>query len=76
MDLISVQDLKAHLVEILKRVESGETVVVTRENMAIFEIRPIRSAEIKLGAFAGEFEIPEAAFAPLTTEEMKEWYGE
>lgn len=76
MTTLSVHEAKARFSEILRLVEAGETVIVTRHNNAVAEIRPLNPIPIKLGAFAGEFEIPETAFAPLTKDEMKEWYGE
>lgn len=76
MTTLSVHEAKAHFSEVLRRVEAGETIIVTRHNTPIVEIKPLNPSPIKLGAFEGEFEIPDAAFAPLTNEEMKEWYGE
>lgn len=75
---MSVHEAKAHFSQVLKRVEAGETVVVTRHNKVVAEIKP--PAEVRgpivLGAFEGEFEIADDAFAPMTEEELKDWYGE
>lgn len=76
MTTLSVHEAKARFSEVLRLVEAGETIIVTRHNTAVAEIKPLNPSLIKLGAFEGEFEIPDAAFAPLTNDEMKEWYGE
>ena len=76
MTTISVHEAKAHFSDLLRRVEAGETIIVTRHNSPVAEIKPIVAKQIRLGVFEGEFEIPSTAFAPLTNEEMKEWYGE
>ena len=73
---LSVHEAKARFSEVLRLVEAGETIIVTRHNTPVVEIKPLNPTLIKLGAFEGEFEIPDLAFAPLTNAEMKEWYGE
>ena len=73
---LSVHEAKARFSEVLRLVEGGETVIVTRHNTPVVEIKPLNPTLIKLGAFEGEFETPDTAFGPLTNEEMKEWYGE
>jgi prevent-host-death family protein len=72
---ISVREAKANFSELLRRVQLGETVIVTRHNAPVAEIRPIRStpAVRRFGAFRGEFEVPDGAFMPLTEVEMKLW---
>jgi len=77
MAQLSVHEAKAHFSELLKRVEAGETVVVTRYNKPVVEIRRVSEPrrEIRIGAYDGEFEIPDDAFAPLTEEELEDWYG-
>jgi antitoxin (DNA-binding transcriptional repressor) of toxin-antitoxin stability system len=76
MESIAVNEFKARVLETIKRVEAGETIILTRDNIAVAELRPLKVNPIKLGVFEGEFEIPESAFLPLTNEEMKVWYGE
>jgi prevent-host-death family protein len=78
MATLSVHEAKAHFSEVLKRVEAGETVVVTRHNKAVAEIKPVAAQTSKrvFGAFEGQLDIPDEAFAPLTEEELKDWYGE
>lgn len=42
MAAYSVAEAKAHLSELLKQVEAGEEVTITRRGQAIASIRPIR----------------------------------
>ncbi|AIE83564.1 type II toxin-antitoxin system Phd/YefM family antitoxin [Fimbriimonas ginsengisoli] len=78
MTKLSVHEAKAHFSELLRRVEEGETVVVTRHNKPIAEIKPAIEAKQGrvFGAFEGELNIPDEAFAPLNEEELKDWHGE
>lgn len=78
MSKVSVHEAKAHFSELLRRVEAGETMIVTRHNTPVVEIRPIVTpTKIRsLGVFDGELEISDEAFAPLTDEELKDWDGD
>jgi prevent-host-death family protein len=78
MSKMSVHEAKAHFSEVLKRVEAGETVTVTRHNKPIAEMRPVDAVAEprRLGTHEGWFEAPDEAFAPLTDEELKDWFGE
>lgn len=77
MAQLSVQETKAHFSEVLRMVAAGETVIVTRHNLPVAEIKPIASVAtgIQLGAFEGEFAIPADAFPPMTEAELDDWYG-
>jgi prevent-host-death family protein len=78
MKRMSVHEAKAHFSALLKEVASGETIVITKHDQPIAEINPVGTKKPKrrLGLFAGEMDIPDEAFAPLTDEELKDWYGE
>jgi prevent-host-death family protein len=78
MSRLSVNEAKTHFSEVLRRVEAGEIVIVTRHNQPIAEIKPLNEPRrpIRLGAFEGEIVIPGDAFGPLTEEDLIDWYGE
>lgn len=78
MSEFSVHEAKAHFSELLKRVEAGETVIVTRHSKPVAELKPVNvvAESRRLGAHEGWFEAPEEAFAPLTDEELKDWFGD
>jgi prevent-host-death family protein len=78
MESMAVHEAKAHFSEILRRVEAGETIVVTRHNRVVAEIKPAQteSRVPRIGLYEGEFDAPDEAFAPLTDEELKDWFGD
>lgn len=43
METISVADTKAHLSELLNRVEKGEEIVVTRRGKPVARLSPVKS---------------------------------
>lgn len=76
-DSLTVHEARAHFSEVLRRVEAGETLVVTRHSRPVVELRPINKPQVrKIGAFDGEFHFEVDAFAPLADEELKRWYVE
>ena len=77
MAKLSIHEAKAQFSDLMRRVEGGETIVITRHSRPVVEMKPVEShrSERRLGAFEGWFEVPEDAFAPLTEENLKDWYG-
>lgn len=68
MTTINIAEAKAHLSEVLHRVENGETIIVSRRNQPVAEIRPVRSSvrtPRPIGLCAGEFRVPDDFDAPL-----------
>lgn len=78
MKKLSVQEAKAHFSDLLRSVESGESVVITRHNQPVAELRGYASKPVKrkIGAFDGEISFQEGAFDPMTQSELRDWYGE
>ena len=65
---INIAEAKANLSRYLKRVEAGETIVLSRHSRPIAEIRPFagpRSKRRPFGLCAGEFEVPDEVFMAL-----------
>jgi hypothetical protein len=74
---VTIYQAKTHLSRILQHVEMGEEVVVCRGKQPIARIVPSSSVKPKRPK-VGEptsprFRIPPDAFAPMGTEELKEW---
>jgi prevent-host-death family protein len=70
---VGAQDAKAHLAALLDRVEHGESLVITRRNKAIAELRPLKpplpSEPRPLGqASDAGTPIPQTFFEPLPEE--------
>jgi prevent-host-death family protein len=80
MDMIKVNiaEAKAHLSEVLKRVEAGEVVVLSRRNKPVAEIRPLAASRHEprpMGLCAGEFEVPADFDEPLPESVLREFEG-
>ena len=78
MIAVNVHEAKAKFSELLDRVERGETVIVARRNKPVAELRPITPAPEKqrrpIGLAKGKFHIAPDAFAPMSEEELADWY--
>lgn len=75
----TVHQAKTHLSRILKEVEAGKEVIVTRGKKPVARIvaveQPTLAAELPfrlLGAFRGKISWDDDAFAPLTDKELVE----
>ena len=65
---IDVLEAQAHLSRYLERVESGETIVISRLNVPVAELRAVpvrRLLKRPIGLARGRFEVTDAFFEPL-----------
>ena len=65
---VSIADAKARLSEYLKRAESGETIIFTKRNVPMAEIRPLRRVAREprpVGLCAQDFRVPPEFDRPL-----------
>ena len=79
MITVSVQDIQRDPLAYLRRVESGESIVVLRDSQPVAEIRPISpttTADRPFGLCAGEFTVPQNFDQPLPDDIiLKEFEG-
>ena len=61
MDTIPLHLAKARLSDLLRRVERGETVLISRRGRAVAELRPAASERRELGRLAGRWNVPAQA---------------
>jgi antitoxin (DNA-binding transcriptional repressor) of toxin-antitoxin stability system len=76
---IDLLQIKADLPHFLEQVTRGETIVLTRDNEPIAELRPIAPLVKKprqIGLAKGTFEIPASFYEPLPAEVIESFYGE
>ena len=78
METITTHEAKTHLSRYLAEVEQGKEYIIARGKTAVAMLVPMKAAEAKPRPKVGEtldlpFIIPDAALAPLTEEELKEW---
>jgi len=60
MKLVSIQDLQANLSALIAEAESGGTILITRHNAPVVELRPARSASVHRGRNVGFGRISQA----------------
>jgi antitoxin (DNA-binding transcriptional repressor) of toxin-antitoxin stability system len=78
MSTISVQELERDPLVYLIRAEAGESILVTRDNRPVAELRPIaapRPTPRPFGLAAGEFTVPGDFDAPLPEEILQGFEG-
>jgi len=75
---INVIDIKRNLPEFLKRLESGETLMILKAGKPLAEIKPLISRSSKLRPFGlcdGEFTVPDDFDMPLPENIIREFEG-
>jgi antitoxin (DNA-binding transcriptional repressor) of toxin-antitoxin stability system len=77
MSSISIADIQADLQGFLRRVESGEPLMILRDNRAIAEVKPVDQPADRrpFGLCAGEFEVPADFDAPLPDSVLQAFEG-
>ena len=76
MTTVSVHEAKTHLSRLLKQVEAGQEVAITRRNRVVARIVPSKTAKKPLlGALKGKvkFDLDDGFFEPLPQEELEAW---
>ncbi len=68
---VNVQEAKTRLSELLKRVESGQAVVIARAGKPVAELRPAQQVDLVFGDF--DVEVDKAFFEPLPEQELGAW---
>lgn len=78
MNTITVQDIQRDFPDFLRRVESGESFLVVRDEQPLAEVRPVAKAAAgprPFGLCAGQFTVPADFDSPLPDEILKEFEG-
>lgn len=67
MSKVNIRELKAHLSAFIERVEAGETILVSKRNEPVAELRPItrRTSAQVLGKPVKGLHVGDAFFEPL-----------
>ena len=76
MASVSVHEAKTHLSRLLRVIEEGGEVEITRRNRVVARIVPPKKGAKKkplLGRMKGKFELGDAFFEPLPDEELRGW---
>ena len=60
--MVDVDEAGAQFSELLKRVEVGERIVISRAGVPVAELGPVRRPTILFGVLAGQITVDDAAF--------------
>lgn len=76
MTSVSVHEAKTHLSRLLRVIEEGGEVEITRRNRVVARIVPPQLVKKKplLGALKGQITFDDSFFDPLPEEELNAWY--
>ena len=72
-DYVSVQEAKSHLSELLRRVERGEEIVITRRGKPIARLIKVAGPPARELGFMPGLHVPDSFFEPLPEEELRPW---
>jgi antitoxin (DNA-binding transcriptional repressor) of toxin-antitoxin stability system len=78
MSIITVQDIQQNLPDFLRRLESGESFLVVRDERPLAEVRPVPAPIARprpFGLCAGQFTVPANFDQPLPDDILKEFEG-
>ena len=77
MPVYTVHHAKTNLPELIKRAGNGEDVVIARGDKPAVKLVPVATKKPKhvVGAYKGEFTVPDSFFDPLPEEELAAWEG-
>jgi antitoxin (DNA-binding transcriptional repressor) of toxin-antitoxin stability system len=80
MEIVSVEEIRRDPLGYLRRVEAGETLLITRADRPVAEIKPVeRGPEEKglrpVGLCTGEFAVPDDFDVPLPEEVLRGFKG-
>lgn len=78
MTTVTVEEIERDPTGWIRRMEAGESMLVTRDDLPLAEITPVKSQSSKLrpmGLCAGEFVVPDDFDDPLPEEVVREFEG-
>lgn len=76
MTTIDIQDLSPQLAELLQNLAAGETIIITRANQPLAELKTLRTDSRALrpwGLAKGEFRVPDDFNDPLPDELLRDF---
>jgi prevent-host-death family protein len=78
MAIVTVQQAKTQLSQLIARAEAGEEIIIARRHKPAVKLVPVEARFGKkraAGAWKGRFALPESFFDPLPEEELEAWEG-
>lgn len=78
MNQINIYEAKKNFSVLLKKVQHGETIIISSRNEPVAELKPIRKKPSKnrpFGLAKGDFTVPRDINEPLPAEFLEAFYG-
>ena len=78
MTIVTLEEIQRDLLNYLQKVEAGETLVITRADEPLAEIKPVDPGAARLRPFglaAGEFAVPDDFDDPMPEEFLRYFEG-
>lgn len=78
MNQINIYEAKKNFSVLLKKVQHGETIIISSRNEPVAELKPIKKKLTKnrpFGLAKGDFIVPKDINAPLPDDFLKAFYG-
>lgn len=76
-DVVSVYDAKAHLSQLLARVEAGEEIVISRHGKPVARLAPVvELADRRVPGWTGRGIVVPDDFDDFTEQDERDWFGE
>lgn len=72
---INIHEAKTHLSRLIERALSGEDVVIAKSGKPLVRLVRIEQELPVLGSARGEFVLNDSWDAPLSDQELEEWFG-
>ncbi len=71
-----MHDAKTNLSRYVRELKPGETLILCNRNVPVAEIRSLARKKLtpRIGAFKGEFTVPDSFFEPMPDEWLKAFY--
>lgn len=77
MTIVTVHEAKTQLSRLLAAVEAGEEFTIARRDKPVAKLVPVVPKPKRvLGRYKGQFTVPDDLFAPMTDEDLADWYGD
>ena len=78
MKRVNMHDAKTNLSRYVAELKPGETLILCNRNVPIAEIRSLAQKKLKprIGAFKGQFTVPDSFLEPLPDDILKAFNGE
>ena len=70
----SVHSAKTNLSKLIEAAQRGETVTITKHDVPVAELVPVRKQKVRFGILKGKVAPPpDEFFEPMSEEELRDW---